>query len=63
MNELIRQARGDRLPPGEGALDLRGFLSAVPKDIPVSLEVPMARRLPPLEKAKLVYKAAAALLA
>lgn len=55
--ELIRQARGDRLPPGEGGLDLPGLLSSVSRDLPLSLEVPMARPLPPLEKAKLVYRA------
>lgn len=55
--ELIRQARGDRLPPGQGALDLQGLLSCVSKELPLSLEVPMARALPPLEKAKLVYRA------
>jgi sugar phosphate isomerase/epimerase len=57
MPEMIRQARGDRLPPGEGGLDLRGLLAAMPKSIPVSLEVPMARSLAPLEKATLVYNA------
>lgn len=62
MEEMIRQARFDRLPPGEGALDLRRFLASLPKDIPVSLEVPMARSLPPLEKARLVREAALKLL-
>jgi sugar phosphate isomerase/epimerase len=57
MNELIRQARGDRLPPGEGGLDLPGLLAATPAGLPLSLEVPMARSLPPLEKAKLAYRA------
>lgn len=60
--ELIRQARGDRLPPGEGALDLKGLLAAVPASLPLSLEVPMARALPPLEKAKLAYRATLELL-
>jgi len=55
--ELIRQARGDRLPPGEGGLDLRGLLAATPAGLPLSLEVPMARALPPLEKARLAYRA------
>jgi sugar phosphate isomerase/epimerase len=60
--ELIRQARGDRLPPGEGGLDLKGLLASVSRDLPLSLEVPMARPLPPLEKAKLVYRATLKLL-
>jgi tRNA U34 5-carboxymethylaminomethyl modifying enzyme MnmG/GidA len=63
MQEMIRQARFDRLPPGEGALPLKEFLNEISTSIPISLEVPMTRSLPPLEKAKLVYKAAAALLA
>jgi sugar phosphate isomerase/epimerase len=58
MQELIRQARGDRLPPGEGGLDLAGLIESLPQDIPVSLEVPMARSLSPLEKAMLVYQSA-----
>jgi sugar phosphate isomerase/epimerase len=56
MQEMIRQARFDRLPPGEGALPLEDFLNELPKQIPVSLEVPMTRSIPPLEKAKLVYQ-------
>jgi len=56
MQEMIRQARFDRLPPGEGALPLRDFLNAIPKEIPIGLEVPMMRELPPLERAKLVYE-------
>lgn len=56
MQEMIRQARFDRLPPGEGGLDLAGLLAATPHDLPMSLEVPMTRKLPPLERAKLVYE-------
>lgn len=63
MPEMIRQARGDRLPPGEGGLDLRGLLDSIPKGMPVSLEVPMARALEPLARAKLVYRAALKVLA
>ena len=62
MQEMIRQARFDRLPPGEGGLDLQGLLSCVSKDLPLSLEVPMTRSLPPLERAKLVYDATLKLL-
>lgn len=60
--ELVRQARGDRLPPGEGALDLHGLLSSVSEELPLSLEVPVAQALLPLEKAKLVYQATEKLL-
>lgn len=40
MDEIRRQAREDRLFPGEGGLDLRGLLGALPPDLPISLEVP-----------------------
>ena len=55
VQELIRQARGDRLFPGEGALDLRGLMRALPADLPVSLEVPIARKIEPFERAKQVF--------
>jgi sugar phosphate isomerase/epimerase len=57
MQEIIRQARGDRLLPGEGALDLRRLLAALPADLPMSLEVPLARRIEPFERAKQVMAA------
>jgi sugar phosphate isomerase/epimerase len=57
VNELIRQARGDRLFPGEGALDLRGLLAALPPELPMGLEIPMARKLEPFQRAKLALEA------
>lgn len=60
--ELIRQARGDRLFPGDGGLDLRGLLNALPPDIPVSLEVPVVRPMPPLERARRALEAAQRIL-
>ena len=62
MSELIRQARGDRLYPGEGALDLRGLLRATPEGLPLSLEVPVAQKLEPLERAKRALQATEKLL-
>lgn len=62
LPEIMRQARGDRLPPGEGGLDLRGLLAALPPCIPLSLEVPLARPLPAAERARLVREAALRLL-
>lgn len=53
MDEIRRQAREDRLMPGEGELDLRGLLEALPPDLPISLEIPYARPMPALERAKL----------
>ncbi len=42
---LLTTARAERLAPGEGQIDLYGFVSALPKNIDLSLEVPMTRRL------------------
>jgi len=53
MDEIRRQAREDRLMPGDGGLDLRGLLGALPSDLPVCLEIPYARPMPPLERARL----------
>ena len=40
-DELLHAAREERLPPGEGGIDIKRILSHMPKDIPVTLEVPM----------------------
>jgi sugar phosphate isomerase/epimerase len=63
QQELIRQARGDRLFPGEGGLDLRGLLRALPADLPMSLEIPHAGRLAPRERARRAIEATKRLLA
>ena len=52
VQELIRQARGDRLFPGEGALDLKGLLRALPAGLPISIEIPYAKPMSPLERSK-----------
>lgn len=39
-DELIRQAREERLPPGEGGIDLRSLWATMPEDTPVSIELP-----------------------
>jgi len=62
MQEIIRQARGDRLFPGEGALDLRGLMRALPGDLPLSLEVPVARKMDPFERARRAMEATRRLL-
>jgi sugar phosphate isomerase/epimerase len=41
MDALIATARGGRLPPGCGAIDLVGIVAAMPRGIPLALEVPM----------------------
>ena len=40
---LRREARGDRLYPGEGALPVRDFLAALPGGVPVAIEAPNVR--------------------
>jgi sugar phosphate isomerase/epimerase len=37
---LIRTARAERLFPGEGGIDVRGILAAMPQGIPYTLEIP-----------------------
>lgn len=62
MQEIIRQARGDRLFPGEGGLDLVGLLRALPAELPISLEIPYAKAMPALERARRALAATKALL-
>ncbi|MFD1342294.1 sugar phosphate isomerase/epimerase family protein [Litorisediminicola beolgyonensis] len=40
---LLDAARAERLPPGDGQIDLPAFLAALPDDLPLGLEVPMTR--------------------
>ena len=56
MQEIIRQARSDRLMPGEGGLDLLALLRVMPDDLPLSLEIPYAKAMPPLERARRAYQ-------
>jgi len=51
MQEIIRQARADRLFPGEGGLDLQGLMRALPRELPISVEIPYAKPMAPLERA------------
>ena len=62
MQEIIRQARSDRLFPGEGGLDLKGLLGALPAGIPISLEIPVAKKIEPLERARRALAATNAIL-
>ena len=39
--ELLHAGRVERLPPGEGGIDIKGILSHMPQNIPVALEAPM----------------------
>jgi sugar phosphate isomerase/epimerase len=52
---MIFQARNERRFPGEGNLDLRGMVRALPPGVPLSLEVPcqsLAATLTPLQRAQ-----------
>ena len=55
VQTMIHQARHERALPGDGDLDLVGLLCALPPDVPLSLEAPvasLAQRLTPLERAR-----------
>src|SRR5579862_1130208 len=55
MDAIIAEARGERLFPGEGDVDLVGLLKAVPRDLPLSVEAPthaLARTMPAVERAR-----------
>lgn len=40
-DEMLFTARSERLPPGQGGLDVARVVAALPPDIPLTLEVPM----------------------
>jgi sugar phosphate isomerase/epimerase len=41
MEELLHAGRAERLPPGEGGINIRSVLEHMPEGIPIALEVPM----------------------
>jgi sugar phosphate isomerase/epimerase len=41
LDGLLHTARAERLPPGEGAIDIASIVRRMPQGIPVGLEVPM----------------------
>jgi sugar phosphate isomerase/epimerase len=66
MDAILAEARGERLFPGEGGVDLLGLLRAVPRDIPISLEVPthsLAKTVGATERARRALAATKRLLA
>lgn len=56
-DEAIREARTDRLPPGDGALPLDALLRALPADVALSVEMPYPS-LPADARLALAYRAA-----
>lgn len=59
---IIAEARGDRLPPGDGGLPLRAFLRALPPGTSISAEVPMPG-LDAATKLRLAYEGCVRVLA
>ena len=45
---LIHTARCERLLPGEGGIDLASLFDVLPRDLPVSVEIPSETRAPAL---------------
>lgn len=41
LEELLNAGRAERLPPGEGQIDLKAVITCLPTAIPMALEVPM----------------------
>lgn len=63
--ELLHAGRAERLPPGEGQIDLASILRRLPPDLPLALEVPMtglAREIGAEAVARRVREAASRLL-
>jgi sugar phosphate isomerase/epimerase len=63
---LLYQARAERLMPGDGGLDLKGILRALPADLPLAIEIPMqqlARTVGAAERARRMRAKAEVLIA
>jgi len=66
MDEILAEARGERLFPGEGGVDLLGLLRALARDLPLSLEVPtltLAKTVGATERARRALAATKRVLA
>lgn len=66
LEGLLHAARAERLPPGEGGIDLSAILRALPAGIPVSLEIPQRRKaalMPAVERIRHDLAAARAVVA
>jgi sugar phosphate isomerase/epimerase len=65
-DELMRQARQERLFPGEGGLALLPLLRALPADMPISVEVPktaLAASVGPVDRAGMALRGVREILA
>jgi sugar phosphate isomerase/epimerase len=66
MDEILAEARAERLFPGEGGVDLLALLRAVPRNLPLSVEVPahtLARTVGATERARRALAATRRVLA
>jgi sugar phosphate isomerase/epimerase len=66
MDAILAEARTERLFPGEGGVDLLGLLRAVPRELPLSLEVPthtLAKTVSATERARRALAATKRVLA
>jgi sugar phosphate isomerase/epimerase len=66
VDGLIFTARVERLPPGEGGIDIPAIVRSMPPDIPIALEIPMTaltRAVGPAEVARRAREAATRVLA
>jgi sugar phosphate isomerase/epimerase len=64
--EILAEARGERLFPGDGGVDLVGLLRALPRDLPLSLEIPtltLAKTVAATERARRALAATKRVLA
>ncbi|MFC3059074.1 hypothetical protein [Paenirhodobacter populi] len=62
---LIRVARGERLMPGEGGIDLIVRAMVIPEDITISVEIPhreLATKIDALGRAEMAIAATRAVL-
>lgn len=62
---MIRIARGERLFPGEGGIDLAGLARAIPEGVTISVEVPhrrLAERIDALGRATMAHAATMAIM-
>jgi sugar phosphate isomerase/epimerase len=60
MDGIIRTARDERAFPGEGTIDVKGILAALPDDIPYSLEIPrnvLTAAVGPFDVARIALRA------
>ena len=64
IEAFLAEARGGRLVPGEGGLDLAGIVESLPAETVISVELPSATdKRPPPERARAIFSATSALLA